>query len=133
MYPRRPLINKALEIYWAKGSAEYLSHENGNVLVNSADADHACDIRDRRSVSSSLHLLSGVIVAWSCNNKSISTVHSTSSEIIYLSSGIKKTIHIHNLRPVLVTQSVIPPLPLREIKAPSSTSKPLAFVTILAI
>jgi hypothetical protein len=40
-YPRRPLSKKALVMYWAKGSAEFLSPEYGTMLVNSADADIA--------------------------------------------------------------------------------------------
>jgi hypothetical protein len=88
MYPRRPLSKKALTMHWAKGSAEYLAPEYGNVLVNSANANHARDIRDRRCVSSSLHLLNGIIVAWSCKKQNISTLHSTGSKIISLWSGV---------------------------------------------
>jgi hypothetical protein len=93
MYPCRPLSKKALTMHWAKGSAEYLAPEYGNVLVNSANANHARDIRDRRCVSSSLHLLNGIIVAWSCKKQNISTLHSTGSKIISLWSGVQKTIH----------------------------------------
>jgi hypothetical protein len=71
VYPRLPLRKKALEMNWAKLSAEYLAPEYGNALVNSADANHARDIRDRRSFSSSLHLLNGTVVAWSCKKQTI--------------------------------------------------------------
>jgi hypothetical protein len=62
-------------------------------LVNTADVDYACDIRDRRSIMSHIHLLNGVIVAWKCRNVSITTLHSTGSEITSLISGVKKTNH----------------------------------------
>jgi hypothetical protein len=96
MYPHRPLGKKALVVHWSKGTAEYLAPEFGTGLVNSADADHAHDIQDRRSVSSSLHLLNGVLVACKCKNQSISTLHSTGSEIISLSGGVKKAGHIRD-------------------------------------
>jgi hypothetical protein len=64
MYPHRPLGKKALDMHWAKGTAKFLAPEFGMGLINSADAGHTRGIRDRRSVSSSLHLLNGVVVAW---------------------------------------------------------------------
>jgi hypothetical protein len=96
LFPRRPLSKKSLAMHWEKGTAQYLAPEFGNVLFNSADDDHARDIRDRRSVSSSPHLLNGVVVAWSCKKQALSTLHSTGSEIISLTTGVKKTIHIRD-------------------------------------
>jgi hypothetical protein len=96
MYPRRPLNKKYLALHWGKGTAEFLPPEFGNVLVNTADADYARDIRNRGLVMSYIHLLNGVIVAWRCKQQSITTLHSTGSEITSLTSGVKKTNHIRD-------------------------------------
>jgi hypothetical protein len=94
-YPRRPLIKKALAMHWVKGSAGFLSLEYGTILVNSADADHDLDIRDRRSVSSSLHLLNVVIVSWKGKRQATTTLYPTGSEIVSLASSVKETTHLH--------------------------------------
>jgi hypothetical protein len=96
MYPHRPLGKKALAMHWAKDTVEYLAPEYGTSIINSADADHARDIRERRSVSSSLHLLNGVLIEWKCKTQSTSALHSTCPEIISLSEGVKTTGHIHD-------------------------------------
>jgi hypothetical protein len=44
VYPRHPLNNKYLALHWRKGATEFLPPEFGIVLVNTADADYACDI-----------------------------------------------------------------------------------------
>jgi hypothetical protein len=79
-------------VNWANGSEEYISPEFGIQLINSADADHACDIRDRHSVSSIIHMLNGVVIAY----QATSTFHSTGSKIVSLSAGVKKSINIHD-------------------------------------
>jgi hypothetical protein len=58
--------------------------------------DHARDIRDWRYVSSSLHLLNGVAVYCRCKKQATTTLHSTGSDIISLSSGVKKPIHLRD-------------------------------------
>jgi hypothetical protein len=95
-YPRSPLSKKYIALHWAKGKAEYLSPEFGTQLINYVDADHARDIHDRRSVSSSIHILNGVFIAYRCKKQTTSTLHSTGSEIVSLSAGVKKTIHIRD-------------------------------------
>jgi hypothetical protein len=95
-HPRRPLSKKALAMHWSKGSAEFLSLKYGTILVNSADADHARDIRDRRSVSLGLHLLNHVVVSWKCKKQATTTLHSIGSEILSLASEVKKTIHLRD-------------------------------------
>jgi hypothetical protein len=97
MYPYRPLRKKTLAMHWDKATREYLAPEYGTSFINSADADHHCDIRDRHSVSSSLHILNSVLVAWKCNNQSMYRLHSTGSEIISLSEGVKTTGNILDL------------------------------------
>jgi hypothetical protein len=96
IYPRRPLNKKSLALHWGKCTAEFLPPEYGTALVNTADAYYARDIRDQRSVTSHMHLLNGVIVAWKCKKQSISTLHSTGSEITSLTSGVKKTNHMRD-------------------------------------
>jgi hypothetical protein len=95
-YPLRPLNKRSLALHWAKGTAECLAPEFGTVLVNSSDADYARDIRDRRSVTSHIHLINGVAVAWKCKKQTISTLHSTGSEITSLTSGVKKSMHLRD-------------------------------------
>jgi hypothetical protein len=93
MYPAKPLSQKSLTTNWARGSAEYLGPEYGTCFVNTSDADHARDIRDRRSTTSTIHLLNGVAGLWICKKQSVSTLHSTGSEIIALATGAKGTIN----------------------------------------
>jgi hypothetical protein len=68
----------------------------GTTLVNSSNADYARAIRDRQSITSHIHLLNGVAVAWKCKKQNISTLHSTGSEITSLTSGVKKTLHLRD-------------------------------------
>jgi hypothetical protein len=63
MYPCRPRNTRSLAMHWGKGTAEYLYPEYGMILVNTADADHARDIRDRRGITSIIHLINGVAIA----------------------------------------------------------------------
>jgi hypothetical protein len=71
MYPAKPLSRKSLTIHWARGSAEYLGPECGTCFVNTSDADHARDISDRRSTTSTIHLLYGVAVSWLCKKQPV--------------------------------------------------------------
>jgi hypothetical protein len=96
MYPRHLLSKISIALHWEKGNAEYISPEFGTQLINSVDADHARDIRDRRSVSSIIHMINGVVFAYRCKKKATSTLHSTGSEIVSLSAGAKKPIHIRD-------------------------------------
>jgi hypothetical protein len=93
MYATKPLSCKSLTTNWARSSAEYLGPEFGTCFVNISDADHARDIRDRCSTTSTIHLLNGVAVSWLCKKQSVSTLHSTGSEIIALATGAKGTIN----------------------------------------
>jgi hypothetical protein len=94
MYPRRPLNKRSLAMHGGEGTAEYLSPEYGTVLVNTADAEHTWDIRVRRSITSSTHLINGVAIAWKCKKQAATTLHSNGSEITSLTSGAKKTNHL---------------------------------------
>jgi hypothetical protein len=93
MYPAKPLSCKSLTTHWARGSEEYLGPEFGTCFVNTSDADHARDIRDCRSTTSTIHPFNGVAVLWLCKKQSVSTLHSTGSKIIALSTGAKGTIN----------------------------------------
>ena len=66
MYPSKELKKGDDNIitYWTKGQAEYLPSEFGDGLVNFADAGHARDLFDCRSVSASIHLMNGIIISW---------------------------------------------------------------------
>jgi hypothetical protein len=96
VYPIRPLNKKSLELHWGNGTADILPPEYCTLLVSTADADYAHDMRDRCSVTSHMHLLNGVIFAWKCNKQAISIIHSTGSEIKSLTSGVKKTNHMRD-------------------------------------
>jgi hypothetical protein len=122
LYLRRPLSKKALAMHWSKCSAKLLSPEYGMILINSADMDHARDIRDRRSVSSSLCLLNGVVVSSKCKEQDKTTLHSTGSKIVSLASAVKKMILVET-----------PPLPSKTTKAPSNLSELLASMKTLII
>jgi hypothetical protein len=95
-HPRRPLNKCSLAMHFGKGKAEYLSPEYGTVLVNTADADHARDIRDCGSITSNIHLINGVAIAWKYKNQAVTTLHSTGSELNSLTSGVKKINRLHD-------------------------------------
>jgi hypothetical protein len=132
MYPAKPLSRKSLTTHWARGSAEYLGPEVGTCFVNTSDADHARDIRDRRSTTSTIHLLNGVAVSWLCKKQSVSTLHSTGSEIIALATGAKGTI---NGRAFFLASAILLLALLRRwrtIKLPSSASSlPVSIPTLV--
>jgi hypothetical protein len=96
VYPRKPRNKKSLALHCGKGTSKFLPPEYGSVLVRTADVDYARDIRDICLVTSYIHLFNCVIVTLKCKNKSIIILHSTGSDITYLTSGVKKTIHLHD-------------------------------------
>jgi hypothetical protein len=82
VYPAKSLSRKYLTSHWARGFAEYLGPASGTCFVNTSDADHARDIRDRRSTTSTINLLNGVAVSCLCKK-----------QIIALATGAKGTIN----------------------------------------
>jgi len=64
MYPAKPTTptGDALQTFWSKGHAEYLSSDCGDELAIFADADHARCLRTRRSISAYLYF---TMVFWS--------------------------------------------------------------------
>jgi len=94
MYPAKPTTPKgnALQTFWAKGHAEYLSSDCGDELATFADADHARCLRTRRSISAYFILYNGVLISWACKKQPITAIHSTASEITALHKGATKTI-----------------------------------------
>jgi hypothetical protein len=93
-YPRRPLNKRYLALHWAKGASECIAPEFGTVLVNRSNSDYARDIHDRRSITSHIHLLNGVAVAWKCKKQTISNLNSTGLDITSLISRVKETLHL---------------------------------------
>jgi hypothetical protein len=72
-------------MHLVKGSAEFMPPENSTMLIHSADVNHARDIWDRQSVSSSLHMLNRVVVPWKIKKQvKPATLRSTGSEIFSL-------------------------------------------------
>ena len=64
---------------------------------NYNDGDMARDLSDRRSVSSTLHLLNGVLVDWQCKKQRDSTNNTSGSETRSLFHGIQRSNMIRNL------------------------------------
>lgn len=62
----------------------------------SHDSDLARDLRDRRSVSSSVHEINGVAIDWECRKQKNVAEHSNGSEIRALYIGVRKTFCIRN-------------------------------------
>jgi hypothetical protein len=134
LYPRRPLSKKALTMHWEKGSAEFLSPEYGTILINSADVDLARDICDRRSVSSSFHVLNGAVVSWKCKKQATTTLHSTGSDIVSpFPVALKRQFTYVIFLLVLVILLETPPLPSKTTTAPSNLSELLASIKTLVI
>jgi WD40 repeat protein len=93
MCPAKPLIRKYLTTYWAHGTAKYIGPEFGTCFVNTSNADHACNIWDRHSTNSTIHLINGVAVAWLFKTHYVSTLHSTGYEFVFLTTGAQGTIN----------------------------------------
>jgi len=82
----------SLQTFWSKGNAEYLTPDFGDGLATFTDADHARDLRTRRSVSSYFTFFNQVLVSWGCNKKQPTTaLHSTGSEVTSLHRGGQKS------------------------------------------
>lgn len=80
-----------LSSFWNRGYAEYLSGDFGDGLVAHADADHARDLRTRRSVSSYFLFLNQVLVSWGCKKQPETALHSCGSEVTSLHRCGQKT------------------------------------------
>jgi hypothetical protein len=132
VYSAKPLSHKSLTTHWARGSAEYLGPEFSTCFVNTSDADHARDIRDHRSTTSTIHLLNGVTVSWLCKKQYVSTLHSTGSEIIILATGAKGTINGRAFSPASAILLAALLTRWRTVKLPSSASSlPVSIPTLV--
>ena len=95
MYPAKKLKDdKRIELHWGRGEAEKLHHSD--LLENFDNADFARDLRDRRSVTSTVHLLNGVAVMWSCSKQTSTSLHSTGAKIRALHKGVRGSIFARN-------------------------------------
>jgi hypothetical protein len=95
MYPGKHFKDdKRIELHWSKGDAEKLHHSD--MMVNFTDSDNARDLQDRRSVSSSIHLLNGVASMWNCSKQASTALHSTGAEIRALHKGVRFSIFARN-------------------------------------
>ena len=68
MYPKKPakVGGSALNTFWSKGQAEYLSPQYGDDLATFIDADHGRHFHTHRSVSVWCILFNGVAIAYGC-------------------------------------------------------------------
>lgn len=97
MYPRKPFKTNPIRCHFLKGYAEYTNTLLDNVdLAAYHDGDLARDLRDRRSVNSSIHEMDGVEIDWMCKKQNTVAEHSNGSEIRALFSGVCKTFCIRN-------------------------------------
>jgi len=95
MYPSKPYKSsgKSLQTHWHTGFAEYLPGDYGDGLVTFADADFACCLRTRRSVSAHFILLNGVLVSWGCKKQPLTALHSSGAELTSLHcAGFKSSL-----------------------------------------
>jgi hypothetical protein len=81
----------SLQTFWNKGTAEYLTADFGDELATFTDADHARDLRTRRSVSSYFTFLNKVLVSWGCKKQPETALHSCGSEVTSLHRGGQKS------------------------------------------
>jgi hypothetical protein len=86
----------SLQTFWSKGHAEYLSADIGDGLSTFTDADHARDLRTRRSVSCHFIFLNRVLISWGCKKQPITALHSTGAEVTSLHRGSQKSKIIYN-------------------------------------
>jgi hypothetical protein len=94
MYPAKSTTptGDALQTFWSKGHAEFLSSDFGDELTTFTDADHARCLQTRRSTSAYFILYNGILVSWACKKQPITALHSTGSETTALHKGATKTI-----------------------------------------
>ena len=98
MYPRKPLCRKRqLECHFKRGTAEYKTNPYISFIDNYNDGDLARDLRDRRSVTSTVHLFNGVIVDWQSKKQRDSTANTSGSETRSLYHGMQRSNIIRNL------------------------------------
>jgi len=81
----------SLQTFWGKGHAEYLSADFGDGLSTFTDADHARDLRSRRSVSCYFIFLNKVLISWGCKKQPVTALHSTGAEVTSLHHGGQKS------------------------------------------
>ena len=93
MYSSKPMSGSgdSLQTFWSKGDAEYLTPDFGDGLATFTDADHARDLRTRRSVSSYFTFFNHVLVSWGCKKQPTTALHSTGSEVTSLHRGGQKS------------------------------------------
>ena len=99
MYPAKPLKIRPLRCHFQHGRAEYKHPPPDHDIIHylaSHDSDLARDLRDRRSVSSSVHEINGVAINWDCKKQRNVAEHSNGSEIRALYHGVRKTYCIRN-------------------------------------
>lgn len=97
MYPTKPLKMKPIHCHFRKGHAEYSRTPIDNTDFTAYhDADLARDLRDRKSVNSSIHEMNGVAIDWICKKQHTVAEHSNGSEIRALFNGVRKTFCIRN-------------------------------------
>jgi len=95
MYPNKPYkqSSSSLQTHWHTGFAEYLPGDYGDGLATFADADFACCLRTRRSVSAHFQLLNGVLVSWGCKKQPTTALHSSGAELTSLHcAGFKSSL-----------------------------------------
>jgi hypothetical protein len=139
MYPRRQDISlEGHHMLRAEFDAgKYLEHKITNFFAIFDDADHAADQRTRRSLTSIIAVLLGVLVDYKFEQQSCIALHSTEAETIATFTGAKKADYLYNIarflemegagRPIMIYQDSQPCI---EICTSGATSNRVKHITI---
>jgi hypothetical protein len=139
MYPRRPDIS--LEGYHTLraefDAGKFVEHAITNYFAVFDDADHAADQRTRRSLSSIMTTLLGVLVDYKCEQQSCMALHSTDAETIATFAGAKKADYYYNIAQFLEMEGAGRPItiyqdsqPCIDICTSGATSNRVKHITI---
>ena len=98
MYSRQKMpLDKTHTLRTNVDAKTYLEHQISNYFSVFDDADHAADQRTRRSLTSLLVLLTGVLVDYKFEQQGCIALHSTDAEIVATLAGTKKAIYFYDL------------------------------------
>jgi hypothetical protein len=107
MYPAKQ-SKQHIQIHWKTGFVEYLPGDYGDGLATFTNADFACCLRTRCSVSSYFHLLGGVLVSWGCKKQPTTALHSSGAELTSLHRAAFKCSLLQTFLIAIGQPSVLP-------------------------
>eukprot|EP00957_Ditylum_brightwellii_P033341 2525984-Ditylum_brightwellii.AAC.1 len=90
MFPCKPPSSQHLETHFGHGAAEIHTAYN-SFIKNHNDANLACNLMERCSVTSAVHLIDGVAYWWSVKKQVKPAANTTVSETRSLYTGVMQT------------------------------------------